>query len=229
MDCVKRVCLVTATILFSYSSYGQVYISDLEDASRTYTHWGVKAGGNFQLLSGFPFVQNYSSGALAGAYIERRKDSISWRAELTASTAGFTTTQPVAHNYGGREVPIADTASKGDFSAVYINLPLTLKITPQKHFSLLIGVQFTHMLTITDNNGAFTKQFGTVNVLGPDNAFALVGMETDITKKLRIGATYSIGFMDVNNQKYVPLSDAWMVSSGQIYLVYQIKKWDIKI
>ena len=207
----------------------QVRISDLQNYSTTYSTWGVKAGGNFQLLGGFPFQQDYSKGFLAGAYAQRREGPIEWQAEVNMSTASFKTTNPVACKCGLTELAIADTTSKGDFSAIYLNVPLMVKLRPGKHLMVNFGVQYTHMLSITDNNGAFTKQFGTEKVLKPDNVFMLTGLEVDLTKKLRLGATYSLGFANVNNHKYTPLSDTWMVSNGQVFLTYSIKKWGIKI
>lgn len=224
------IALFTGFSLSSTICDAQLRIKDLQDLSTHYAEWGVKAGSNFQLLGGAPFQQDYSKGFLAGAYIHKHYGNIALQLEATVSSANFMTTQAVAHKFSIKEtVTITDTVSKGDFSALYINVPLIVKIIPKRHFSFLFGLQYTHMLSLTDNNGVFTKKFGTGDVLKTDNVFALTGIEIDITQKLRFGATYSLGFMDMNNQKYVPLTDNWMVGNGQVFLTYRISKFGIRI
>ena len=231
MKVKSRVLVVAAvaTSLLSLSAQSQIKEVTLKDLSHNYCEWGARAGANFQQLSAFPFATDYNPGGFAGVYARRRKDFIGVQLELNVANASYSTAYAVGHNFTSDHTTKAtDTTTKGKFNSLYLNIPLMLEIRMGYHFAFQFGAQYSYLLS-NSGNDAFTKKFGTSDIFNKTNTSVLVGVEGDICKKWSLGARYAMGISDVDAKKYTPLTDAWHVSSGQVYLTYRIGRWGERI
>lgn len=227
---LKQGLLVMAAALgITHFAGAQIKESDLKKLSTDYYEWGVKAGANFQQLSGYAFTTDYHPGGFGGFYAKRRKNLIGIQLEVNVSTSGYVTTYPVAHNFTLAHTRCADTVSKGEFNTMYIHVPLLLELRPGRHFAFQFGGQYSYLLSNKDNNGVFTKRYGTEDILNKNNVSVLLGFELDICKNFRLGARYAVGMSDLDKDKFVPLTDSWHINSAQAFLTYRIGKWGIKI
>lgn len=211
--------------LFSGSLVAQVKIADIQRNSSVYNEWGIMAGGNFQELAAFPFVRSYSPGAVAGAYIKKRIGLFAVQAGLNVTSAHYETELPLNHKYQLTGNTFKDTDKKGIFDALYVNVPVIAEIRPLKHLALQMGVSYSYMAYINDNNGAYSKDADVKKLFASSNVSGIAGFEIDLSQKIKFAARYSVGFMDVNNHSFQGLTDKWLTSSGTASLSYRIKKW----
>ncbi len=198
-----------------------------EGAARIYkfADLGVKAGVNMQQIVAYPFETKYSQGYTAGLYYEKRMNHIAFRAEINASTAQFTTDRAASRKYQLSQDVVKDTVTKGIFDVMYVNVPLMCVFKLGRHGNFMMGAQYSRLITSKDNNGAFKAMWGTENVLKDDYVSGIFGLEFEMVKRLRIGATYAQGFTDINNGKFKGVNGQWVTGSAQAYLTYKIKRW----
>ena len=83
----RSLSIMSTLLLFAVTAHAQIPISDIEKAMPSFADWGIKAGGNFQQISGFPFKQSYDPTGLAGAFISIHGKSLGLKLEATASMA----------------------------------------------------------------------------------------------------------------------------------------------
>ncbi len=225
---MKRVILLSllnAGLLISATGIAQTMPG--EGAARIYrfADLGIKAGVNMQQLVAYPFANTYNQGFTAGLYYEKRRNRIAVRAEVNASTSQFTTDLAASKKYQLSHDAVTDTVSKGIFDVLYVNVPVMVVFKLGRHGNFLMGAQYSRLVNISDNNGAFTKVWKTEKVLKDDYFSAVFGLEFEMFKRLRLGATYAQGVTDINNNKYPGVVGQWLTGSGQAYLTYKIKRW----
>jgi len=100
-----------------------------------------------------------------------------------------------------------------------------IEVRPCRHFLFEFGGQYTQILSVTDKSNAFKNAWNTDKVFKTSYYSMIMGIEEDITRRLKLGATYTAGMSDINNAAFKGLNDYWYASSAQVYLVYKIKKW----
>ncbi len=225
---MKQTLLLTLCAAFLFTGLrtdAQTYATDGGIGPYNYTDIGLKAGANMQQIVGYPFTTDYNPGAVAGLYYERRWGVFGIKAEATGSMASFTTQFPAAHNYEHNTNAISDSTTKGEFTNMYVNIPVMAEINTGKHLALLFGAQYTQQISVTDNNGVYTKAWGSDKLFKESNISILFGLEISFARKFKLGAVYAQGYQDINNQKIKGITDTWMTGSGQVYLNYRIKRW----
>ena len=191
-----------------------------------FSDFGIKAGVNMQQLVAYPFKADYSQGYTAGVYYEKRRNAIAFRAEINASTAQFTTDRAASKKYQLSNDVVADSVTKGILDVMYVNVPVMLVFKLGRHGNFLFGAQYSQLVSISDNNGAFTKAWKTEKALKDNYVSSIFGLEFEMfRKRMRLGATYAQGFTDVNNLKYPGVAGNWITGSAQAYLTYKIKRW----
>lgn len=222
--------LILLVLLLYVNQLGaQVRPDDLKKDSKTWAEWGILGGYNFEQLIAYPFSSAYSNGGTLGAYIKKRSNSFGITCGLTATSARYVTGYPAAQSFGMIKAETGDTLRKGDFAVDYLNIPIIIEYRPAKHFSLQMGFSYSYTINTTDENNAFTHCWNTDKVFKSSNVSSLAGFEFEFSQKIRFQATYSIGFLDINNLKFPGLTDQWRVSNGQLSLIYRIKKWNVKV
>ncbi|NDH68717.1 MAG: PorT family protein [Gammaproteobacteria bacterium] len=187
---------------------------------------GVKAGLNMQQIVAYPFASTYSQGYMGGFYLEKRMNKVALRVELTGSTTQFTTDNPATKKYSLEPdaVKLTDT-SKGDFNIIFANLPVMVVFKLGRHGNMYMGGQYSRAVSIKDNNGVFSKKWGTEKVIKDGYFSGIFGLEFEMFKRLRLGASYTQGVSDMNNMKYPGIVGKWVSGAGQAYLSYKIKRW----
>lgn len=225
LKCKLFVAASIAALGITTSSVAQVYPEDLLKYSKNYFEMGVKAGADFQQISAYPLAPDYKAGGTGGVYVKRRVGYFGIQAELTASTAKYTTQFPVAHNFVLSNTHYEDSATKGVFNALWLNIPVLLEVRPGEHFAFQFGGQYSYLLNFKDQNTAFAGRYKTDQILNKSNISIVTGFELDIYKDLKLGARYAVGVSDLNAGKFTPLNDKWYLNSGQVFFIYRLDKW----
>ncbi|MBC7553983.1 MAG: outer membrane beta-barrel protein [Taibaiella sp.] len=190
------------------------------------TDFGVKAGGNFQQINAYPFTPAFNPGYIAGAYIEHRWNVLGLKLEATVSSAKYVTEFAAARKYYVLDkVTTTDTVSKADLSTMSINIPLMGEIRASERFTFLLGAQYSMVLSVKDNNGAYTKIHKPEDVFKKTSFAAITGFEVGFAKKFRFGATYTMGVSDINNSQIKGIDGKWITTGAQAYLTYRIRRW----
>ncbi len=131
------------------------------------------------------------------------------RAEILASAARYTSKS------------LTDSAgNKGDFRATYLNIPLLFEYRIIPDLVLLLGPQYSNMLSINSVDG-FS---GNVKSLFKQSEFSgILGLEWKLPKHFLVGGRYIYGFTDMNNEAVSFSTDAWRNSTIQLYAGYSIR------
>ena len=217
---MKKILLSTALLLsgllFTLSGNAQIYSSSLHPES----DFGIKAGANFQQIAGSPFVPAYNTGFVAGLYGAKHWDKVGLRIEVLVSNAQMNTEHPVS--YGMFHEKGSDSTSKGDFKAMYVSIPVLLEAKMSKRVNFEIGPQYNYMLSFTDNNGAYTKQFKNDKILKTGEVCLALGFNFKLPYKLNLDLRYVKGITDINKNTYYRALDAWNNNAGQVTLSYKL-------
>lgn len=221
----KYFIIILSSLIFSGLLRAQVKISDLRRNCSTYNEWGVFAGANYQQLFAFPFERQYNPGAVIGVYVKKRVNMLGLQSGLYISSAHYETEFLVAHKYRYSAGTSTDTEHKGIFDALYINLPIIAELRPKKRFSFQMGVEYSYLCYLNDKNGAYSKTADPGKLFKKSNVNLLAGAEFEMSKRLKVAASYHLGLLDVNGQGFQGLTDYWVTSSGQLRLIYQVNKW----
>ena len=214
-----------ALLLVSVSAHAQIPQWKIDRERQVYSEFGIKLGGNFQQMNGYPFVPAYNPGGIAGVYVSKHGKTYGIKLEATVSTGAYKTADAASHSFVPTKDKPSDTVSKGDFTTLSVNVPLLLEIRPCKHFLFQFGPQYTHLLMTNDNNNAFKKAWNTDKIFKNDNYSLVFGVEEDITHGVKIGATFTESLSDVNNAAFAGISDRWQSTSAQVSLVIKLRKW----
>ncbi len=217
--------IVAAITLTSVIAQAQTTLKAGGVGPTNYTDLGIKAGANFQQIVAYPFNQNYGTGFIGGLYAERRIHYFGVKAEVTVSSAQYITDFPASKSFNDHKYMSTDTTSKGDFSVLNVNIPMMFEINTGKRLTILFGAQYSQQVSVNDNNGVYSKVWGTDKLFKESNISLVYGLEYLFLHKFKIGATYTQGFQDINNQKVAGIDGRWMAGGAQVYLNYRVKRW----
>ena len=78
------------------------------------------------------------------------------------------------------------------------------------------------MLSFTDNNGAYTKQFKNDKILKTGEVCLALGFNFKLPYKLNLDLRYVKGITDINKNTYYRALDAWSNNAGQVTLSYKL-------
>lgn len=179
---------------------------------------GVKVGGSFQQLSGAPVKP--APGLVAGIYVSKSLGRLGVRAELLGTTARYTT-KYLASFYTPYYAGL-DTTNKGDFQALYINVPLLVDYKLTEKLQILGGIQLGYVASLKDKNNAFTNIYGDNSFIKTTDFSIVAGAELGLTKRIKLGARVLKGVSDVNNSKYYLKAKSWTTTGLQVSVSYKI-------
>lgn len=222
--------LLGATILLTITannSHGQIRLEQLYKASPRYFEWGVQLGGNASLIKAYPFNTNVAPGGVIGAYIKKHNKDWGLQGGLQIATSQFTTTQAASYKFAGSTyfTNEGDTTTKGQLTNINVQVPIFAEIRTGPRFAVQIGAVYTYMVTSVDKDDKLKGYYKTNDLFKKSNFGGLFGIEYQLSKKLRLGASYTVNFLDINKGKFQELNDRWMTMNGQVMLSYQVKRW----
>ena len=196
---MKRTLLLTAlsaTLLCSNTSEAQSLpvVSSLPKVTV-----GIKAGANFQELTGDTWSQAYKASYLAGAFVGLQKHK--WGVQLEAMIKGA--------NY---DVSVGGSELK----TVSLDIPVLLEYRLIPRLWLQVGPQFSSIISAKDNSGDDVKKsFKSGDFQG------VLGLEARLPLHFTAGARYILGFTDINNGSAGAGTEAWKERSIQLYIGFR--------
>jgi hypothetical protein len=159
---------------------------------------GLKAGANFQQMTGSGFDDGYKVGVFGGAFVGVSKNKIGVQVEGLVKSVKV------------------DMATSGFVKSTYLDVPVlfTYRLIPR--VSLQVGPQYTMLLSAENNANLDVKS----NFKSSEISGAL-GLEVRLPVHLTAGARYIMGFSDVNNNKIATATDSWRNRSIQVYVGFR--------
>ena len=203
----------------------QIMPDQIKKYEEKYNEWGIIGGANLQSLTGYPFLNNYSTGGDLGVYFKKRKKSFGISAGLNVSTANYKTDYPAAHYVSGSSATLSDTTKQATLQVLYANLPVIVEYRPGKRLGLLIGLNFSYCVSTTDQNNTFENTVSANKIFKPLNVSFLAGLEYAFTPAFRIQAQLGAGYLDLNNKQFAKINDGWGTTNAQLNLIVRFKKW----
>lgn len=209
------------------NSIGQIRLEQLYKASPLYYEWGVQLGGNASMIKAYPFNTNITPGGVVGAFIKKHNKDWGVQAGIQFATSQFTTTQAASYKFAGTTyfTNEGDTSTKGQLTNINIQVPLLAEIRTGPRFAVQVGAVYTYMVTSIDKDDKLKGYYKTNDLFKKSNFGGFFGLEYQLSKKLKLGASYTVNFLDINQGKFQELNDRWMTMNGQVMLSYQVKRW----
>jgi hypothetical protein len=203
--------LTSFLLVLCTSSYAQVTIRALQKASPVYNEWGTILGGNFQQLSASPFVAKYSTGLTAGFYFRHNTRYSSVELGLTSASARFT-------------AEATDQFERQDLDVAFFNVPFVASVKTSKRWRLQMGATYQFLISATNKTTPKSSLFEDNKLFRRSNLQLTVGVEYALDQDMLLGASYGIGMLDINNQKYGSYTETWMTSGAQVTLKSRVRK-----
>ncbi len=197
--------------------------------------FGVQAGANFSMVEGTPWKPKFNPGAFGGVYKSFRRGNNGFRIELNVAQGHFTTMHPASYVPGIKKVytdPTFDTVQPGDFNTLYVRIPLLGEFRVYKTLYFLLGPEYSMLMSIKDNNGAFTTDYATNG--GAGNIFKTgclmgdVGFHVVLKQRIIFGTRLSVGLGSINKQASSPANNnfrdygGWKLWSSETYLGFNL-------
>jgi hypothetical protein len=175
--------VLSATLLFSYSSYAQIPVVSKVLPKITV---GIKAGANFQKLTGSGLWANtYNPGFTGGVFVGVTKKKFGVQVEALISSAKFDyTPQYIA------PPPNPPTSA----NTLNLNVPVLLEYKLVPRLWVQIGPQFSDLLSAKDNNSDVVK-----NTIKTTDFACVLGLQAILPLHLTVSARYILGLTNVSN------------------------------
>ena len=202
---MKRTGLLLAifAMFVSAHSNGQVIQSDNYFGS----NFGVHAGLSYAMMDAAPFKPQFNPGFFGGIYKSYHRGNNGFRIELNASQGHFVTERPASYVPGVKKTyldPTVDTVQKGDFNTFYVRIPILGEFKVYKSLYFLFGPEYCMQMSIKDNNGAFTTDYGNNGGVGSifksGGLMGDVGLHVVLKQRIVIGTRLSVGLTSLNKE-----------------------------
>jgi Outer membrane protein beta-barrel domain len=228
----NRILLVLSAVLLSVATTRAQVI---QDNNFFKNEFGVKVGLNYQMVAGSPWIPKLNSGIIGGLYKDFTRGKEGWRIELFFTEAHYTTVHPAAYypGYGvGTRPADWDVINKGDFEALYLRLPILAEFRIYKSLHFVVGPEYSQQISITDNNGAFSKDFAKSGGLGSifkkPELMVATGIEAKLKHRINLGLRMSLGLTSINEGAAGSFNnfrtyDGWKVWSLQASCGFRLK------
>ena len=200
MKRILKLSALSVVLLLSTRAGAQVPIVSKATKILPKVTLGLKAGANFQTLSGSAWASSYKPGIVGGAFVGVYKGKWGVQAEALIKSARF--------DFKGSSTWYVKTVS--------LDVPILLEYKIINRLWVQAGPQFTSVLSENDNNtGGFTKIIKSSDISG------VVGLEVKLPLHLTVGARYILGFSDMNNKAFATATDAWKNRYIQLYIGFR--------
>ena len=213
----------------TFFARGQV----IQDNNFFKSEFGVKVGLNYQMVAGSVWTPTLNSGIIGGVYKDFSRGKDGWRIELNFTEAHYTTVHPAAYVPGHTSYPANwDVTSKGDFQVLYLRLPILGQFHIYKSIHFVVGPEFSEQISISDNNGAYAKDFasagGLKSIFKGTELMGTVGIESKMKQRINLGLRMSLGLTSVNkgastSENNFRTYDGWKLWSVQGSFGFRLK------
>ncbi|MCD6012552.1 MAG: hypothetical protein K0Q79_2414 [Flavipsychrobacter sp.] len=168
---------------------------------------GLKAGENFEKMTGNNWEGKVLGSIVAGAVFELTKDRFGLQAELMYKTARF---------------PFSSTSGNTHIKTEYCDFPVLLEYRLTRDFWVQGGVQFSGLISA---KGSFNMNPGS-DKLDFKRYFKQVDAGPTLGCEIRIssfvgGMRYIYGLVNNNNSSVTKISQNWQTRTFQVYLGYK--------
>lgn len=196
--------LIVAAIFLGSVSVAKTSVADPPKKYLPKVVVGVKAGANFQQISGDGSASNfdatYKPGVLGGVFVGVDKKKAGIRGEALIKTCRYK-----VHN------------SSVKLKTVNLDIPVLYEHKIVKRVWFQLGPQFSMLISAKQTDGVDFKN----NMRTADIA-AVGGLEVTLPMKVTIGARYIKGFIDANNTDIpTKLPGKWTSSAIQLTVGYR--------
>lgn len=162
---------------------------------------GLKAGANFETLSGNSWQNTYKPGIVFGGFVRVYKGNWGLDVEALLNTASYSPT---------------DSLVKGTFRALYVDVPVLLEYKLFHRLWLQAGPQFSPLISMSNSAVQDAqKSFKSGYFSG------VVGLQVILPVHFVIGARYILGLSDINNVNAGSATGAWKNRSAQLYVGFR--------
>ena len=199
--------------------------------------FGVKVGVNYQMMSGSPWVPKLNSGIVGGVYKDMMHGNSGFHIEVNFTEAHYTSVHPASYYPGYLVQPARpadwDLTQNADFELIYLQIPVLAQFKIYKALHFLIGPAYSQQLSIADNNGAFTKDYGSngglKSVFKTAELMGQVGLEAKMKQRINLGFRLGIGLTSVNKgagsttENNFRAYDGWKPWSMQMTFGFKLK------
>ena len=166
-------------------------------------HVGIKAGANFDQITGSSWKQDYKPGVVFGGFVNASKGHFGLQVEVLFNTAQY---------------QVNDSLSRGTFRALYFNLPVLLEYKIAPRVWLQAGPQFGNLISMKSDNSSIKDPKSFFN---SSSVSGVLGAQVNLPLHLVVGARYILGFTDVRNSSVAGTTDAWKNRTIQAYLGFR--------
>lgn len=173
---------------------------------------GIKGGMNFTRMQGSTWTGGYRSGIVGGAFASVGLKKIAGQAEVLVATTTFSGLGS-SFNEEGLLINPADSTQNGSFSATHIQIPLLLKLRIFGNASLLLGPQYSTLISVKDKDIILNQP--PEDIFNSGDLAGVVGVQLNLPLKLNAGVRYTFGFTD---QNLTNIDDTWKLSTIQVHL-----------
>jgi hypothetical protein len=196
---------LAVALLLSVQAQAQVPVVSKVAKALPKVTLGLKAGANFQTLSGSTWASTYKPGILGGAFVGVYKGKWGVQAEALIKSARF---------------DLTGSGNNGYVKSVSLDVPVLAEYKVIKRVWIQAGPQFSSLLSAKNNNSTDVKQY-----FKSSDISGVLGVEVKLPVHLVAGARYVLGFTDVNNH-YAPVgataaTDAWKNRYAQLYVGFR--------
>ncbi|MCD6012553.1 MAG: PorT family protein [Flavipsychrobacter sp.] len=207
---------IAATLL---SLHGKAQLLSGSDSTAPKGQFGVKGGLHMQQITGMLWEKSYAMGWHGGLWARIHKNNFGVRAEILASSARYTC---ASFDSAGKTYPfIADSVgNKGDFGAIYLDIPVMLEYTFIDRISIQAGVQYSNLMAL-NNRTPLKPDYKTL--FHPGEFAVVAGVEVKLPFNFSIGGRYKHGLSNVNNEVISNSVDTWKTTGIQAFVCYKIK------
>ena len=236
---MKRTSFISGIILFVVFAFGSAKAQVIVDDANFKKEFGLKFGINYQYVDGSPWTPKLSPGFMGGFYKNWVKEKTGFRIEALLSQAQYSTIYAASYFPPDGKRPIGsytadwDTVHKGDFNVIYFRLPVLAEFRVFKSLYFFLGPEYSYQLNISDNNGAFSKDYGKTgglsSLFSTSELYADAGIEGKIKQRLNLAVRFSLGLTSINkssasiNQNNLRSYDNWNIWSLQFTVGMKLK------
>lgn len=177
---------------------------------------GIKLGANLAKMNGDTWEDGYKAGFLGGLFGGISGERFGVRLEGLFSQTTYTSSGQTFYDaYKGLYNQSKDSLKKGAFRVNYLNIPVLLKVKLVSGLSVLVGPQFSGIVSIQDRDDLLKDAKG---LFKGGDVSGVVGLEFNFSS-IHVGARYILGFSDLQANK-AAIADTWQQRTIQLHIGY---------